>query len=146
MWRRNRAFVILALVALLLAGLAAFSRADPMTVEEKAAAFDALLEADPSVAAADTLAILAGRDLVLSGGTVTVDVEPWLHYTISLEDRRVKDFLPKERWWAAPLGILAASLLAMLGETFLPLPPVAKEGAATGLGLAGGILVWLTLK
>jgi hypothetical protein len=92
------ALVVVFVLLLATVGVTLAPAQEAMTVEQKAAAFDALVAADPAVSVEPTLALLTGRDLVLSGGAVTVDVAPWLHYDIAVDVRTVKDFAPPPDW------------------------------------------------
>lgn len=108
-----RAALSLALLLL----VAALPRAQEMTLEEKAAAFDEVVSADPVVTQEPTLAVLDGEDLVLSGGRVSVDLAGWVAFDVVPEDRRVAGFAPRDPFpwgWvalAAAVGLLAGLAL-----------------------------------
>jgi hypothetical protein len=127
--------------------LAKIAEWGPDATARKIVALDFILQAQPLVMLPETITLLDGRDLVLAHDPkwITVDVSPYLHYTILLDDKRIAGFVPKPNVWSVVVSVVVSALVVMTAEETLPLGPGLKQLSAVGIGSAAGLLTYLFL-
>jgi|SRR5690242_18819715 len=119
----------------------------PDVTADKIVVLDWLLRQNPLVTMPALVTALKGADLALGWDPQYVSVSlaspfpdkpPPIAFRIPLADREVKGFVPGRSPWPLVAGILAASLVGVVSDELLPLPPFAKQAAAVALGALAG--------